>query len=253
MGYALIRGKVFIGDRDLATGAIKNLTEFHAAMCEIEVKEERATHYNSSDAVKAKDLSIVAQMDGTVTVDIDTHSPDVLAMALGGEVTVQTSGPTFAAMAFSSGITVGQTYAIPGGHVNLSTLTVTDSAGTPATLAAGTNYTIDLVSGLITFTNLGSFTQPFKAAGQVANGANIVSIMTKRGTEKFIRVDGINIADGDKRMVVDIYRAAVGTSKVTAKTEGNDVNKYSFSADLLRDPNALNNSVFGKYGRIVNL
>lgn len=253
MGYALIRGDILIGERDLTNGAIKALKRFHTPMCEIEVTEERATHYNSSGTIKSKDLSIVTQTDGKMNFEIDTNDGDALALALSGELIVQTSGPTFTAQAFPSGIVVGETYAIPGGHVNLSTLTIVDSFGTPATLAAGTNYTVDLKSGLITFINLGSFVQPFKASGTVANGAKVNTIMTKAGSERFIRIDGIDLANNNARVVAEIYRAAVSPSKVAVKTEGNDVNKYSFSAELLMDPNVLHAGAFGKYGRIVNM
>lgn len=253
MGYALIRGDIYIGERDLTNGAIKVLKRFHTPMCEIEVTEERATHYNSSGAIKSKDLSITTQNDGKMAFEVDTSDENSLALALAGEVTVQSSGPTFSALAFPSGIAVGDILAVPGAHVNLSTLTIIDSAGTPATLSAGTNYTVDLKSGLVTFTNLGTFQQPLKASGQVANGAKVVSIMTKTNVERFIRVDGIDIANNNARVVAEVYRAAVSPSKVTVKTEGNDVNKYSFSADLLMDPNAPHAGAFGKYGRIVNM
>lgn len=253
MGYLLGRGDILIGDRDPGSGAILALTRFHTPMFEVEIKEDRAVHYNSSDAVKGKDLSVVAQMDGTANIEIDDFKPEVLAMALGGEASVQSAGPTFTAKAFPANVAAGQTYAVPDGHVNLATLTIVDSNGTPATLSVGTHYTVDLPSGLVTFTSLGSLTPPFKAAGQVASGANIVSIMTRRGAEKFIRFDGINLADGDKPVVVDIYRGAIGTSKISVKTDGNDVNKCSFTADLLKDPKALFDSAFGKYGRFVSV
>jgi hypothetical protein len=252
MGYLLGRGDILIGDRDSATGAILALTRFHTPMFAVEIKEERATHYNSSDAVKAKDLSVVAQMDGTVNLEIDEFTSEVLAIALGGEVTEQTVGPTFSAKTFPT-VVVGKTYAIPDGHVNLSTLTLVDSTGSPVTLSVGVHYEVDLAAGLIKILSLTTVVQPIKASGQVANGASIVSIMTKRGTEKFMRFDGINLADNDKPVIVDIYRAALGTSKIDVKTDGNDVNKCSLTADLLRDSKAPFSDAFGKYGRFVKI
>ena len=46
----------------------------------------------------------------------------------------------------------------------VSSLVVVDSAGTPATLTAGTHYTADLDFGALQFLDTTGFTAPFKAA-----------------------------------------------------------------------------------------
>lgn len=252
MGYLLGRGCVYIGERD-ATGLFKAVREFHTPEFELEVATEYAEHMNSCDAVKARDLRIVASQDAKARLVIDTHDPEILAYALGGEVTEQASGGTFTAKAFPSGIVAGDIVPVPGGYVNLESLTITDSAGSPATLTAGTHYTADLENGLVTFITVGSYTQPFKAAGSENDAFDIVSIATETSIERFIRFAGINIADGDKPVIVDIFRASVGSSKVAAKNEGNEVAKFEFELALLRDENAPFSEDFGRYGRYVKV
>lgn len=249
MSYFLLRGKILVGDK---TGS-KRLYEFHTPEFELEVKEERATHYNSGDAVKVKDLSVVAQMDVSGRMVLDEFDPIIVAMALGGEVTEQSSGPTFSAKAFPTGLVVGGIYPIPDGHVNLSSLTLVDSTGSPVTLTLNNHYSVDLVAGTIKILNLSAITQPLKASGAVANGANIVSIATKRGTEKFFRFDGINLADNDAPVIFEGYRGTVGTSKIMVKSDGNEVNKCEFAIDFLRDESAPFDSAFGKTGRMVKI
>lgn len=249
--YLLGRGSVYIGTRD-AAGAILAVKEFHCPEFEISVETEHAEHWNSSGEVKARDVYVAVKEDAKARIVLDEHDSDVFAMALGGTVTKATVGATFTAKAFpGSTIAAGDKYPVPGGYANLASLTITDSAGTPATLAAGTNYTVDLAAGVVTFTLVAGFTQPFKAAGAEANNSEIVSIATKGSVEKFVRFDGINIADNNKTVIVDLYRASFSPNKVQVKTEGNDVHKSEFEAVLLKDSNAPFSAAFGQFGRYV--
>lgn len=252
MAYFYGRGLVFIGTR--VSGKLGPGQEFHCPEFEIEVGSERLQHYNTSEAEKALDLDIVTQWDAKLRMVIDEYDEEILATALAGETTEKTSGASFSAQAFPSGIAVGDVVPVPGGYSNLETLAITDSAGTPATLSAGTHYTADLSKGLVTFLNLGSYTQPFKAAGSENDDFHVISIANVPKVEKFVRFNGINLADDDQNPVIlDIYRASIKPSKVAAKQTGNDVGSWEFEADLLIDSTAPFSEAFGKFGRFVKV
>lgn len=249
MGYLLGRGPIFIGKRNEA-GEILALEEFHAPTFEVDASEaEYVKHYNSNGKVKALDLNVLVQLTAKANIVIDTNNPKILAAALGGEVTEIAVGGTFAAKPFPAGLQVGKTYAVPGGYTNLDTLAIVDNAGTP--VVAGTNYKADLASGTVKILDLGALVQPFKASGQEGDGITVVSIATKATEENFVRFAGINIGDNDKPVTIDLYRASFPTAKVTAKSDGNEVSTFDFNVELLADPNAPFDEVFGQYGRIV--
>lgn len=251
MGYLLGRGPVYIGKRN-AAGDILALEEFHAPTFEVDASEaEYAKHFNSNGKVKALDLNVLVQLTAKAKIVIDTNSPKILAASLGGEVTEIPVGGNFADKAFPAGLAVGKTYAIPGGFTNLDTLAITDSAGAPATLVAGVNYKANLAAGTITIINLGAFVQPLKAAGSEADAFSVISIATKATEENFVRFAGINLGDGDKPIIIDLYRASFPTTKVSAKTDGNEVATFDFDVELLADPFAPFDAQFGQYGRVV--
>jgi hypothetical protein len=246
-------GKIFIGTRD-AGGKFEPGAEFHCPSFEVEVEDERLQHKNTSGAKRVLDLDISLETMPKVKISIDTYSEEILAMALGGEATEKTSGSSFLAASypFPSGIAVNDVVPVPGGFSNLESLVITDSNGTPATLTAGTHYTVDLASGLVTFLNLGAFTQPFKAAGSENDNFHVISIGTATKKEKFVRFSGVNVADEDQKPhIIDLYRASFKPTKVAPKQTGSDVATFEFDVPLLADPNAPFSEDFGQYGRYV--
>jgi hypothetical protein len=251
MAYFLGRGKIYIGERG-ANGEFLAVAEFHCPEFEIDASEiEFLDHDNTSDVIAVRDLHIATKFTPKLALKIDTMTPMLLAMALGGEVTEVENGSSFSAKAFPT-IAVGETLPIPGGYSNLDSLTITDSAGSPATLSAGTHYTADLLAGLVAFKNLGSFTQPFKAAGSEADDFSAVSIATVPATEKALRFVGVNIADtSHPRMVADILRASFDATKFMPKSSANEVQTFDFAPQLLADPHSPFNGDFGPYGRVM--
>lgn len=250
MGYCLLRGCLYIGERN-AAGQFLKVKELHTNEFEVEVTQEMAEHYNSCAAVKVKDLEVVTQSDGKARLVVDTHNAEVLAMALGGVSTAASNDLTFSGVVFPTGLAVGDTVPVPGGFNQLESLTLVDSTGTPVSLVLGTHYSVNLAAGLITILSLTSITQPIKASGQQSEFLEITSIGNDGIKERFIRFDGVDIANGNLPVIVDIYRGSVKPSKSMVKSEGNEFNKYEFEVSLLADQYAPHDDMFGQYGKYV--
>ena len=248
MGYILGRGDVFIGERN-AAGALLAGRRFHCPSFELEVSAEYAEHKNSTGRMRVRDARIAVEQMAKLAMVIDTKDTEALAWSVGGAVT-EDEGTTFSAKPFPTGLAVGDVIPIPGSYVNLDTLTITDSAGTPATLSLNTHYTVDMKNGLLTIVNLASYTQPLKAAGETKVG-NIISIATETEIERFIRFNGIDIGDGDKPIVVNVYRANIPPTKLVVKADGNEFTKFEFAPELLADSNAPFDGDFGQYAHVV--
>lgn len=252
MGYLLGRGPVYIGDRDATTGKPGEMKKVHCNVLEATMESQFASHYNSDGAVKALDLYVITQQEGMINITLDENDAEIFAMALGGEKTDVTTGATFTDLPFPATVEVGKPYLVPGGYSNLDTLTIEDSAGTPAPLSLGTNYTQDLNTGIITFVNISGFTPPFTASGEEKDNFEVVSIQTRGVVEKYVRFAGLNIAvEPNKPIVVDFYRVSFPPNNISLKNEGDEVNSFPFEAKLLKDETAPFDSVFGQYGRIV--
>jgi hypothetical protein len=244
-------GDIFIGTRD-TSGRFLPGRSFHCPAFEVEIEDERLQHKNTSGAKRQLDLDISLETMPKVNLTIDNYDQDILAIALGGVVTEVDTGNSFSALAFPSAIAVGDIVPVPGGYSNLDSLTITDSAGTPATLTAGTHYTVDLLKGLVTFLNLGAYVQPFKAAGAEVDSFNVISIGDDTIVEKFIRFSGVNVADEDQGIfTIEFYRASFKPAKVSAKQTGGEVAGFEFEVAVLADSSAPFDEDFGQFGRMI--
>lgn len=245
--YFLGRGDVFIAD--YSAGVLKAGKRFHCPSFELEVSAEYAMHKNSTGAIRLLDAKVATEQMGKLAMSLDVYDTDALAMILGGELTTD-SGTSFSAKTFPSGLAVGDIVPIPGNYVNLASLALTDSTGSPVTLTLGTHYTVDLDNGLVTIVSLSGLTQPLKAAGATTAAGKSTSIATKTTIEKYIRFNGINIHD-NSNAVIEIFRAQIPPTKFPLKTDGNDFVKFDFAPELLADPSAPFSEAFGQYGRFV--
>lgn len=87
-----------------------------------------------------------------------------------------------------------------------SSLVIEDSAGSPATLTAGTHYRlVGHNASIVEFINVASFTQPFLASYTYA-AYDSLEVFTQSAPEKYVVFDGINTETGEG-VLIDIYRA----------------------------------------------
>lgn len=245
-------GEAWLGARN-SSGQVSN---FDVALPQIdsltiELSRESVEHVSKRTAVAGKDLKVTRMVSASGTLTCPTHTKELLAQYLYGSIQSVAGGSfTAATNVFPSGITAGQILPIPNNRTHVSSLVITDSAGSPATLTLNTDYQIvDPDAGLIKFLNVTGFTQPFKAAGTEAAGNN-VAVLTQRVLEKWVRFKGINIANDDKVCVVDLYRCQFEpASSWTLLNDGTDVNSYELKFEALIDSTKPSSDPLGQYGR----
>src|SRR6185369_10783688 len=201
------------------------------------------------NSIQFKDLSIPHKFTGTVKMVCTQHTADLLAVYLYGTKTAITGG-AFSAAAFPTIVlNTNATQPIPGQRTNVTALVITDSAGSPATLVAGTDYEADQDAGVVKFLSLGAYTQPFKAAGTETAGSG-VGIFSNRVVEKYLRFKGIDIAASDAIKTIDLYKVQIApATSWTLLNDGSDVNKYEIDGELLKDTLLSSSATFGQFGR----
>jgi len=246
-------GEGWLGTRD-ANGNVSNFDIPLPQMDELTITlgTEKVEHISKRYSLASKDLSVVSMMSGTGKMVCSVHSPDLLAMYLFGETSTVTGGAFVAANAiFPTGVAVGDILPIPGGRKHISSLVIKDGAVSPVTLTLGTHYTIeDADAGVIKFgpSSISSFTQPFTAAG-TEGSSTAVGLLTQRQYEKWLLFKGINIADGDKACIVDLYKIQIEPAKEwMLLNSGNEPNKYEIGFELLKDSTKSATSALGQYG-----
>lgn len=248
--YYFGHGKGAIGTRNTTTGApgIFDIELAEIDEISLSVSTEKVEHMSKRLSIASKDLSVVKSMAmvGKIVTSISTTA--LLKLGLYGSTATVTGG-SFAATAYASGLAAGDIVAHPTGKTRFSSIVLTDSAGSPATLVLGTDYEVyDAAAGLIKILSVGSYTQPFKIAATEAAGTS-VGFMTQRIFERCLWFSGINIADNDKPCIVKLHKMQISPFKEwTLLNSGNEVNKYEFEFECLKDTLLAADATLGQYG-----
>lgn len=183
--------------------------------------------------------------EATVALTLNYASAKNLAEGLYGTIN-QVAGGTATAEALPSGLAVDDEVALDFGDV--SSVVITDSAGTPATLTAGTHYEVASANaGVIRILDVGSFTQPFKAA--YSYGAAVdVTMFSATPPERYLLLDGINTVD-NQPVTVHLYRCKFQPLQ-NLDLINDSYGQIELTGEVLYDTEAVADASLGPFGKI---
>ena len=133
------------------------------------------------------------------------------------------------------------------GKQNVSSVVI--KAG--ATTVTNTKYTVNAKHGSIQFTDLTGVTGAITASYSYG-AANVTAMFTQPLPERWVRFEGLNTADSNKEVVIDLYRVAINPTKELSVI-GNDLMKFELSGQVLADLTKSASGSLGQFGRIVLL
>lgn len=245
--YLYLAGEVWIGDR-AADGTVANFLNIpEVDELTLALSEERVMHTSKRQSMRIKDLDVVVSTSITGTLRVSSANADILRQALFGAKATVAAG-TLTSVSLGTGMAVGDIRKIPGDYRDITLTFIKDSAGSPATLVNGTDYTIDLASGMVKILNLGTYVQPFLVTG-TSGLATGIGLMNERKGEKYLRFKGINVADGDNSVTLDLYKIQISPTKALALlATGNEPTSLEIEFEALKDTTKSATSTFGQMG-----
>lgn len=249
MAYFSGQGKLFIAPLvDGVAGAFRwvgNVPDFKPSF---EVAKQE--HKESYSGQRLLDKVITTENKAKITAELEDWSKENLALAVRGVAHSASAGTvnTAGAEVSPAGLVAGSIWALK--RQKVSAVTIKDSAATPVTVAT-TDYTVDADFGSITIVNPASYTQPLKAEYAYA-AADSVAFFTQAIQEVSIRFEGVNTADGNKKVLCEIYRVALDPTKDLGLIS-NDFGKFTIEGSVLVDSTKSADLVFGQFGRLVYL
>lgn len=246
--YLIGSGTVRVAKRD-TNGlplALRNIGE--CPMIELAPNAEYIDNFETATPANKQDLHVVKRVGIKCSITMKEKTVKNLAQFLGGSI-VQVAGGSVSNLAWPTGIAVGDEWNLPDQAVNVSALTIVDSAGTPMTLVNGTHYKADLKFGRVTFLATPG-TQPYKASYTVAAG-QIVVFLNNTGEELWLQADIIDKSKSpNQRFDVQLFRGVFDLpSKISLK--GEDVATFETGFVVLADDTKPDDPTdpFGQYGR----
>ncbi len=217
---------------------------------EISFETDVVEHKESYSGQRQIDLRFNRENKANVNMTLEDWDKKNLELLCYGTA-VSVSGSTVTNETFPFTAAVGDNYFTS--KVGISSVTVKDSNGSPATLTAGTHYAVqDATAGLIEILNIGSFTQPFKVDYTYAANETL-TMFTTGLTDTWVRFVGINTTNSasvNKKVVVDLYRASFSPTQ-NLSLIGDDVAQFQLEGTVLYDDTRASNSQFGGFGRII--
>jgi hypothetical protein len=129
---------------------------------------------------------------------------------------------------------------------------VKDSAGTPATLVAGTDYEVASSNhGTLKILNIGTYVQPFKADYSYAVQVN-VGLFQAAAPDRWLRFEGLNTADALKPVLIELYKVSLNPLSEMGLIS-DELAKFPLSGQVLYDDSKVGDVILGQFGRVVDL
>lgn len=240
------QGPLYIGDYNQTTYKVENEVAVGCGnrILNLSLARETAEIKESCSGSRLTLMEYETSKSVTARLEMQEFDEDMLALALYGTSNT-ISGSTVTDEAMPT-MVVGGYYHTK--HPKISAVTITDSAGSPATLVADTDYEISHASyGRIKILNLSTFTQPLLVDYTYAARENIKPFSVSSAI-KAIRFDGISTAD-NTRVRVLLPRVAFSPTEEFAFL-GDEAATLAIEGKLLLANYPSNDAVLGAFGNI---
>ena len=242
MSYFSGQGRVYIGARDSNGNPLGLTFVGNVPDLKVSLSVETLEHQESQSGQRLTDLQLIKTKKGEFACTLEELIESNLELALYGSTTTVITG-TVTDEAVIATAELGKLYLL--GHQNVSSVVV--KAG--ATTVESTQYTVNAKHGSIQFTDLTSVTGAI-AVSYSHGAANITAMFTQPLPERWVRFEGLNTADSNKEVVIDLYRVAINPAK-DLSVIGTDLMKFELSGQVLADLTKSAAGQFGQFGRLV--
>lgn len=211
----------------------------------ITFETEELEHKESRTGNRLTDKKIEIGRTAESTFLLEQWSKENIALALHGAQQA-ISGSTKADFIFTDATpVVGQIYSV--GYTGLTAVTVEDSLS--AALVEGVNYEVNAEHGSIEVLDMGAFTGPLQSDFTYA-AEDQIGIFNATPDEVMLRFEGLNMADGGKALVVDLYKVKTKPLSELLLIQ-KEFAQYEIVGELLLDSNRSSSAVLGQFGRII--
>lgn len=212
--------------------------------------EERIEPRESYTGTKSKARSFGISKDMTWSATLNSLISENLALFTDGTTTSIASGSATAEV-LPTGLVAGDMVALA--NINVSSVVITDSAGSPQTLPPA-HYDLNAAVGSLTLLSLPTSpapTQPFKAAYTFGAAKQMAFFKASRKSVA-LRYEGINLAEDGAPVVMEIYKTSPSLlTELALINSGTDVTGIPVTFSALLDSRKPASGAMGQFGRFV--
>lgn len=250
MAYFSGQGRVYIGARDSAGNPAGLTFVGNVPELKVSLSVETLEHQEAQSGQRLTDLQLIKTKKGEFACTLEELSSGNLALALYGHSTTVAPG-TVTGEALPNPVTAGHLY--PLAHQNVSAVQIQDSDSPPKPLPA-TQYQVHARHGsvlILDATTGGPYVEPF-TVDYAYGAAQSTAMFTRPLPERWIRFEGLNTADANREVVIDLYRVAINPAKELSIIT-DELLKFELSGQVLADLSKPADGELGQFGRLVLL
>lgn len=243
-------GKVYLHTRDALGNPLGGIFLGNVPDLKVQLATEVEEHIENQSGSNLTDARLQKSNKASINYTLEDFNEDNLALALYGQVLTISAG-TVTGEVLPSPLSINQLYQLQ--KQNVSSLVITDSTGSPKTLAAG-QYAVNAKPGSFIIadkTTGGAYLEPFKAAYSYG-AAKQIAMFTQPVPERWLRFEGINVADNNNAVICDLYRLSldpIGELGLITSSFG----KFPMKGSVLVDSTKAQGGALGQFGRIVKV
>ncbi len=209
------QGAMFLADRDASGNAINALFIGNCSSAGLTANVERGEKVESVTGGGATDASFIKRVSYTLALEMDSIRKDHLKMQLQGTLTdkVGASVTDEPHVGYHDGFVLLD-------HTKVSTVVVTDSAGTTTyTEGAANDYVLKGDQGMIEILAGGSIADVQALLIDYVYAAQAHVSASASNLEKYLVFAGMNSADNDKQTRVEVYKVKLDPSVMDLITD----------------------------------
>jgi hypothetical protein len=236
------QGVVLLGDRDPLTGKGSGFMPVgNVSDLKIDVATTSIEHKEAQSGARGIDLRLTTEIKASVSMSMESYNAKNLAIALRG---ASTSRVGASVTAEAGKVALG--YIMPLAYLGVSAVSVKKAAAALILYVAGTStaadgewdYKLNAEAGSILWAAVpktallvtgDAVTVDYTYASQTT-----VDALTQAATEKYVRFEGLNTADSNKAVVVEIFRMLTDPLKELSLI-GDKIQEFSLQGSVLAD------------------
>lgn len=241
------QGKVFVADRDVNgnPGVFRDVGNVPSLSVTLET--DVLEHKESRTGNRLTDLRLVRERTANVSMTLESFNTKNLMMLLYG-TTVAGSTGAITNEASPAALAVGDIVALGSPHVT-SVAVNTYTGGTAWVL--DTDYSLDASAGMITILSVSKGTRI--EVDYTPAATTVVPIFKDIQKERYVRFVGLNTANSNKAVTVELYRVAFDPAS-TIDLINDELAQFELTGSILYDSGrdtGGQSTVLGGFGRII--
>ncbi|MCK5787875.1 MAG: hypothetical protein KAH32_02670 [Chlamydiia bacterium] len=239
------QGAILVGGRDVSGNPTGLRPVGNVSALTLGVETTTFEHKESCSGVRGVDLEIVQEINVSMAMTMESINKENLSLGLYGTSNVV------------SGATVTDEPAIayhdlwtPLVNIQVNTVVVTDVGGA-TTYTEGTDYVVNESAGTIKALSTGAITdaQPLEVDYNFVDQDNIDALISGTPPIKFVRFEGLNTADNNKPVVIDIFKVSLQPLAEWALIQ-DEIAQMEVESKILSDPLRVSGSNYFKVRRV---